>query len=217
MSDTNVFPEHMPDIPLDDLPTPLVPGGFWDPEDEHPNVVIQDEPDYESMVRSALMASIAVLASKVAWIVIVANALGILVGIDLWGIIPYITLDTSDITNNFGTIVTASTIGMGFTAAALMAWPLVRPGWTRLETIGRAVAVAIVFETWVLEAVRQSLAPPGEIVIRWDLAWITLVELAVAAALLTLSLKQPRRVADTTGRSTEAAPEDMQLILEDRE
>jgi hypothetical protein len=216
VSDTNVFPEHMPDIPLDDLPVPLVPGGFWDPEDEHPQIIEPIEPDYESMVRSALMASLAVLASKVIWIVITANALGILVGIDLWaGLVPYLTLDTNQINNDFATIVTVSTIGMGFTAVVLMAWPLIRPTWTRLEIMGRAVALAIVLETWILEAIRQVVADPGEIIVRWDLAWITLVEVAAGGALLFLSLKQPRRVADTTLRRTEAPPDNMQLILED--
>jgi hypothetical protein len=217
MNDTNVFPEHMPEFPLDDLPTPLVPGGFWDPEDEHRVAAEPQQPDYESMVRSALLASLAVLVSKVVWIVVVANALGILVGIDLWaGIVPYLTLDTTDATNRFATIVTASTIGMGFTAAVLMAWPLVRPGWTRMEILGRAVAVAIVFETWILEAVRQLIAEPGNLIVRWDLAWITLVELVVAGALLALSLKRPRSVADMTGESMDGTPEDLQLILEDR-
>jgi len=218
MADTNLFPDHMPDIPLDDLPVPLVPGGFWDPEDGHTNVIEPEEPNYELMVRSALMASLAVLASKVVWTVIVANAMGVLVGIDLWaGIVPFLTLDTSSVTNRFATIITASTIGMGFTAAALMAWPMIRPGWTRLEIWGRAVAVAIVFETWLLEGLRQLLAPRGELVIRSDLAWITLVELAAGGALLFLSLKQLRRVADMNGRRTEAPTTDMQLVLEDRE
>lgn len=216
MSDTNVFPDHMPDIPLGDLPVPLVPGGFWDPEDEHPPVIEPEEPDYESMVRSALVASLAVLATKVAWIVIVANALGILVGIDLWaGFVPFLTLDTTPDSYEFATVVTVSTIGMGFTAAALMAWPMIRPGWTRLEIWGRAVALAIVLETWVLEAIRQLLTTSNEIVVRWDLAWITLVELAIGAALLFLSLKQLRRVADTRGRRTDAPSDNMQLILED--
>jgi hypothetical protein len=217
MNDTNVFPEHMPEFPLDDLPTPLVPGGFWDPEDQHPVIAEPEQPDYESMVRSALLASLAVLVSKVIWVVIVANALGILVGIDLWaGIVPYLTLDTTNAVNKFATIVTASTIGMGFTTAVLMAWPVVRPGWTRLEILGRAVAIAIVFETWILEAVRQLRADPGDLFVRWDLAWITLVELAVAGALLTLSLKRPRSVADTNRTSMDATPEDLQVILEDR-
>ena len=54
MSNTNLFPEHMPDLPLDDLPVPLVPGGFWDPEDEHSQIIEPEAPDYEPMVRSAL-------------------------------------------------------------------------------------------------------------------------------------------------------------------
>ena len=215
MSDTNVFPEHMPDIPLDDLPVPLVPGGFWDPEDEHPQVVAPIEPDYESMVRSALVASLAVLASKVIWIVIAANALGILVSIRLWGFLPYLGMEIGDTgSNRFATIVTVSTIGMGFTAVLLMAWPMINPRWTRLEIWGRAVAIAIVFETWVFEAIRQIRATDS-LIVRWDLAWITLVELVFATALLVLALKRPLRVADTSVRRTEAQPDNMQLILED--
>jgi hypothetical protein len=216
MSDTNVFPEHMPDIPLDDLPMPLVPGGFWDPEDEHPNVVVADEPDYESMVRSALVASIAVLAAKIAAIVIVANVQGILVSIRLWGgFLPFLAMEIGDAgSNQFATIVTGSTIGMAFAAVVLMAWPMISPRWTRLEILGRAVAVAVVFETWLFEAFRQ-LRAEDSLIVRWDLAWITLVQVIVAGALLFLSLKQLRRVADTTGRSMEAPPDDLQVILED--
>ncbi len=214
MTDTNLFPEHMPDFPLDDLPTPLVPGGFWDPEDAHPQVIEPEAPDYEAMVRAALIAAIAVLVSKIAWIVIVANVQGILVSIRLWGgFVPYLAMELGDTTNEFATIVTGSTIGMAFTAVVLMAWPMIRPRWTRLEILGRAVAVAVVFETWLFEAIRHMLED-GQIV-RWDLAWITLVEVAVGSILLFLSLKQLRRVADTTGRSTDAAPHDMHVILED--
>jgi len=215
VSDTNVFPEHMPDFPLDDLPVPLVPGGFWDPEDQHPAVIEPEAPDYESMVRAALIAALLVLASKIAWIVIVANAQGILVSIRLWGgFLPYLAMEiSSEGSNQFATIVTASTIGMGFTAAALMAWPMIRPGLTRLEILGRAVAIAVVFETWLFEGFRQ-VRDEG-IIVRWDLAWLTLVEVAIAGALLFLSLKQLRRVADTNERSMDARPIDMQLILED--
>ncbi len=215
-NETNVFPEHMPDIPLDDLPVPLVPGGFWDPEDQHPPTIEPETPDYEAMVRSALIACLAVLASKIGWIVVVANVQDILVSIRLWGgFLPYLGMEITDAAGNeFATIVTASTIGMGFTAVVLMAWPMVRPGLTRLEILGRSVAIVVVFETWLLEAFRE-LSDPDTLVVRWDLAWITLVELALAGALLFLTLKQPRSVADITERSTDALPHDPQLILED--
>jgi hypothetical protein len=215
-SESNVFPEHMPDIPLDDLPVPLVPGGFWDPEDQHPPTILAAAPDYEAMVRNALIACLVVLASKIGWIVVVANVQGILVSIRLWGgFLPYLGMEITDAAgNDFATIITASTIGMGFTAVLLMAWPMIRPGLTRLEILGRSVAIAVVFETWLLEAVRE-ISDSDTLVMRWDLAWITLVELALAGALLYLSLKQPRSVADTTERSTDALPHEPQLILED--
>ena len=215
-NETNVFPEHMPDFPLDDLPVPLVPGGFWDPEGDHAQGGEPVAPDYEAMVRNALIACLVVLASKIGWIVVVANVQGILVSIRLWGgFLPYLGMEITDAAGNeFATIVTASTIGMGFTVVLLMAWPMIRPGFTRLEILGRSVAIAVVFETWLLEAVRE-LSDSDTLVIRWDLAWITLVELALAGGLLFLSLKQPRSVADTTERSTDALPRDPQLILED--
>lgn len=217
MTDTNLFPEHMPDIPLDDLPVPLVPGGFWDPEDAHHTIVLPEEPDYESMVRSAFIASLTVLGAKIASIVIVANALGIVVSIAMWGgFLPYLAVEITDQASNvFATIITGSTIGMAFAAAVLAAWPMIRPRWSRLEILGRAVAVVIVFETWVFEAVQQMVGGDS-LIVRWDLAWITLFVLAAAGVLVVLSLKQLRRVADTTERRMDAPPIDESLILEDR-
>ncbi|MDJ0960365.1 MAG: hypothetical protein QNJ88_06885 [Acidimicrobiia bacterium] len=217
--ETSVFPEHMPDIPLDDLPVPLVPGGFWDPEDQHPPTIEPELPDYESMVRNALIACLAVLASKVGWIVVVANVQGILVSVRLWGgFLPYLGMDVTDVAtagnNTFATIVTVSTIGMGFTAVLLMAWPMIRPGLPRLDVLGRSVAIAVVLETWIFEVFREVF-DRTTLIMRWDLAWITLVELLLAAALLFLTLKQPRSVADITERSTDALPHDPQVILED--
>jgi hypothetical protein len=199
----DVFPDAMPDIPLDDLPEPLVPGGFWEPESDITLAPAPPEPDYESMVRSALMATLAVLVGKVAWVLLIANFIGVPIGIRFWlGFVPYFALELQQ-AHTFTTIITVSGIGMAFVAVVLMAWPLIRPGWSRLQIWGRAVALAVTLETWLLEVLRHVLDPP---ILRWDLAWITVVEVAAGAALVFLSLKQPGLLADTTRQSAERLP-----------
>jgi hypothetical protein len=193
----------MPNIPLDDLPEPLVPGGFWEPESDITLMLPAEEPDYESMVRSALMATLAVLASKVAWVLLIANFIGVPIGIRFFGgFIPYFALELQQ-AHTFTTIITISGIGMAFTAVVLMAWPLIRAGWSRLQIIGRAVALAIALETWLLEVFRHVIDPP---ILRWDLAWITVVEVLAGVALLFLALKQPGLLADTRKQSAERLP-----------
>jgi hypothetical protein len=210
-----LFPDNLPDIPLDDLPIPLVPGGFWEPEGEGTTLLLEDaEPDDEARVRSALVAALGVLVAKVAWVLLVANVANVPIGIRFWGnVLPYFALEVSPGSSVFTTIITTSTIGMGFAAAALMAWPMIRPGWTRLQVWGRGVALAITLETWILEAVRHVLDPP---IVRWDLAWITLFEVGAGAALLSLSLKQPRSVTDRPAEDRdEPSPGTERVILED--
>jgi hypothetical protein len=203
MESRDLFPNGLPAIPLDDLPEPLVPGGLWEPESSATHDAVHAEPDYGAMVWHALIASLAVLFAKVAWVLLIANFEGAAIGIRfVWGLIPYLGIVSNlDI---FATIVTVSTIGMAFVAAVLVAWPVIRPGWTNEQILGRAVAVVITFETFVIEVIRHQFFSK---VIRWDLAWIVLFELAVAAALVLLALKLRRPNADIPRQNPAAAPD----------
>jgi len=180
-------------LPLDKLPEPLVPGGFK-PEARVPiDISLDEEPDYESLVLAAAVAAAVVLLAKISWVLLIANFEGATIGVRFArGFIPYFAIVTDPTT--FTTIVTMSTVGMGFAAVVMMVVPTIRPGWTRLRTLGLSIGLVLTFETFLLEAIRHFA---WSRVVRWDLAWITLFELLIGVGLLILALKVPRYVADT--------------------
>jgi hypothetical protein len=178
---------------LEHLAAPLVPGGFEADAGVSVATPAVEEPDYESLVRAAAIASLTVLLAKISWVLLISNFEEATIGVRFaWGFIPYFAIVTDPIT--FTTIVTMSTAGMAFAAVVLMVIPTVRPRWTRLRTLGLALGLVLTLETFLLEAVRHFA---WSSVVRWDLAWITAFELLIGVGLLVLALKVPRYVADT--------------------
>lgn len=212
MEARETYPHELETLPLDELPEPLVPGGFSRSEDDVAHEpVLEVEADYDSLVRTAAIASLTVLVAKISWVLLISNFEGATIGVRFArGFIPYFAIVTDPIT--FTTIVTMSTAGMAFAAVVLMVFPAVRPGWTRLRTYGIALGLVLTFETFLLETFRHFVWSE---VVRWDLAWITVFELLIGVGLLLLALKAPRYVADTDTRYMPLAA--WEHVLEEKE
>jgi hypothetical protein len=188
MSDRDVFPEEFPAIPLDEVElTPsLTPPG--------------SEPTYEKLVLSAFSASLTVLITKIAAVLLIANLTGATTTIQFFlGFLPYFGIIAD--TGTFTSIVTFSTIAMITGSLVLLIRPVLQTGWDRQTTWGRGVGLAIAAETFVLETVRHVVWPP---VLRWDWAWLAGFELLLGLILLVTALKQSEPPTDKV-RSARAA------------
>lgn len=188
MSDRDMFPEEFPPIPLEEVDlAPTLGGGT-------------SERGYQRLVLTAFSASLTVLLSKIASVLLIGNFVGSTITIQFFlGFLPYFGIIADPKT--FTTIVTFSTIAMVSSALVLLIRPVLQSGWDRQSIWGRGVGLAITAETFLLEALRHWVWPQ---VLRWDWAWLAGFELILGLVLLITALKQAKTGTDTV-RSPQSA------------
>lgn len=188
MSDRDMFPEEFPPIPLDEIDlAPTLGAGAGGRS-------------YQRLVLTAFSASLTVLLSKIAAVLLIGNFVGSTITIQFFlGFLPYFGIIADPST--FTTIVTFSTIAMISSALVLLIRPVLQPGWDRQSIWGRGVGLAITAETFLLEALRHWVWPQ---VLRWDWAWLAGFELILGLVLLITALKQAKTGTDTV-RSPQSA------------
>lgn len=185
MSDRDMFPHEFPPIPLDEIElAPTLGNG-------------PPEKTYERLVLTAFSASLTVLLSKIAAVLLIGNFSGATITIQFFlGFLPYFGIIADPTT--FTTIVTFSTIAMITAGLVLLIRPVLQSGWDSQSIWGRAVGLAIGAETFLLEALRHWVWPQ---VLRWDWAWLAGFELVLGVVLLITALKQSKTRSDTVRRS----------------
>jgi hypothetical protein len=188
MSDRDMFPDEFPPIPLEEVDlAPTLGGG-------------PGERNYQRLVLTAFSASLTVLLSKIAAVLLIGNFVGSTITIQFFlGFLPYFGIIADPTT--FTTIVTFSTIAMISAALVLLIRPVLQSGWDRQSIWGRGVGLAITAETFLLEALRHWVWPE---VLRWDWAWLAGFELILGLVLLITALKQAKTGTDTV-RSPQSA------------
>lgn len=180
MSGRDMFPEEFPAIPLDEVElAPAMPRQT-------------SEPSYEKLVAAAFGAALAVLITKIASVLLIANIVGATITIQFFlGFLPYFGIIADPPT--FTSIVTFSTIAMVTGALILLIRPVLQTGWERQTIWGRGVGLAIAAETFLLEIIRHLFWPA---VLRWDWAWLAGFQLLLGLVLLTTALKQSETSSD---------------------
>ena len=180
MSDHDLFPEEFPPIPLDEIELAPTLGKSG------------DERTYERLVLAAFSASLTVLLTKIAAVLLIGNLLGATTTVQFFlGFLPYFGVITDPST--FTSIVTFSTIAMITAGLILLVKPVLQAGWNRQTIWGRGVGLAIAAETFFLEALRHWIWPS---VLRWDWAWLGGFELILGLVLLITALKQSQTGTD---------------------
>jgi hypothetical protein len=180
-----MFPHEFPPIPLDEIE--LAPTLGTGPP----------EKTYERLVLTAFSASLTVLLSKIAAVLLIGNFSGATITIQFFlGFLPYFGIIADPTT--FTTIVTFSTIAMITAGLVLLIRPVLQSGWDSQSIWGRGVGLAIGAETFLLEALRHWVWPQ---VLRWDWAWLAGFELVLGVVLLITALKQSETGSDTVRRS----------------
>ena len=157
------------------------------------------ERDYGPLVRSALGATLTVVAAKLSAIVSLANLQGTQLDVQLaGGVLPYLQVVAEG--PAFSSIVTWSTVAMGAMAVLQMLGPALRGGATPDLVTGRLIAVVVVAETTLLEVARHFLGDP---VLLWNGVGITA---ALVAAACGLELVAQRRAIVPFDRDRAQAP-----------
>jgi hypothetical protein len=138
---------------------------------------------WSTLVRESMKSALLVLIAKGAATVFLANFAGAVVEVRLWrSFLPFLAVIAD--TTTFSGIITHSTIAVSVVAAIYQLRPFLKP-MGRQIAMGRALAVMLAAETYLLEIVRHVFFHE---VLRSDRSWYAIFPLLAGGAIAAFAI-----------------------------